>query len=126
MIMANTSFVASLLLALLTSATAIDVVDAVCECKKITPTDLAVCGVSAVAAVGTVPLAVAAVGFGPGGVLAGSLAAKFAAYFGMGPVFATFQSIGAAGLGYAGGTVTGGVGCSAVYAAYYATSECKC
>ena len=73
--------------------------------------------VGGVTAVVAAPVVVSAIGFGAGGILAGSWAASMMstlAPVGAGGLVATLQSVGAAGLGFTGSavlsTIGGGVG----------------
>ncbi len=64
-------------------------------------------------AVVTAPLIVGAIGFSAGGIVAGSWAASMMSVLAptaAGGVVATLQSVGAAGLGFAGATVLAGTG----------------
>lgn len=85
--------------------------------KKVGIGAAAVGGVT-IATVAAVPLVLGAVGFGAGGVVAGSMAAAIQAGIGnvaAGSLFAVAQSVGAAGL--AASTVVGTVGGGAVLGA---------
>ncbi|MEQ2303416.1 hypothetical protein AMECASPLE_016741 [Ameca splendens] len=69
--------------------------------------------ITAAAVGGTVvltPALLAALGFGAGGVAAGSIAAKLMSMFGTGWLIAYLQSIGAAGFGWFGTSVLGASG----------------
>ena len=66
--------------------------------------------VGGVTAVVAAPVVVSAIGFGAGGIIAGSWAASMMSTLGAGGLVATLQSVGAAGLGVTGSAVLSTIG----------------